>query len=344
MANGLRYYGKKNEEYLCRVAQMLPLIGLSTYCDCCFGSGNFTRLIPCEMRNINRVAFELDRGLYALHKVIKSNDVIDLTDMIKTVINSKEDYKKYEEIVKKYNSKIKEYPEIEVALAELVLIYFSMNNGRTNWRNKDSYKKYENEIKRSQSRLQLQAMTDKFYNRLPGDLYDLHCAWQEVDIINDDFRNHYDELYCNDKAFLFIDPPYLLDKRGRKRDGTAKNAGYDMDWVLNDHEEFVEEIIRYHHENKLHAKLMICSNFEVDDNGLIIGVDDDPYIRLMKDAGFRLVIVQEKFSSEIKTSEGGHKKKKVEVVFINYQHDNIVGSWDNFRYFDAEDLNSTLRI
>ena len=117
-----------------------------------------------------------------------------------------------------------------------------------------------------------------------------------------------------------------------------------MDWVLNDHEEFVEEIIRYHHENKLHAKLMICSNFEVDDNGLIIGVDDDPYIRLMKDAGFRLVIVQEKFSSEIKTREGGHKKKKVEVVFINYQYDNIVGSWDNFRYFDAEDLNSTLRI
>ena len=103
MANGLRYYGKKNEEYLHRVGQMLPLIGLSTYCDCCFGSGNFTRLIPCEMRNINRVAFELDRGLYALHKVIKSNEVIELTDMIKTVNNSKEDYKKYETIVKNYN-------------------------------------------------------------------------------------------------------------------------------------------------------------------------------------------------------------------------------------------------
>ncbi len=333
MHNGLRYYGRKGGEYLSRVEQILPEEGVNVMADCCFGSGNFTLNISCEMNNVKQIGFELDRSLYTLHSVIKSSQVFELTDRIKDVLRDEKYYRNCETLVRNYNERIESYSDIDIALAELVMIYFSINNGRTQRRNPYSYKKYTmGSSKRNDSRVQIQQMESRFYYRVPADIYDIHVAWQEVEIYNDDFRNHYEELFTDEGTFLFIDPPYLLDKRGRKRESKAIKAGYDMDWELKDHEDFVGKLMEYSRGGSLRAKVMICSNFEIDDEDRLIGLEDDPYTVLIKEAGFRMVVVQKRYTSEVKKQSGGHKKRKVEVVYINY--DNIIGSWENFQYFD----------
>ena len=88
---------------------------------------------------------------------------------------------------------------------------------------------------------------------------------------------------------------------------------------------------------------MVCSNFEIDEQGNLIGVADDPYTRLMQN-GFRMVIVQKKYSTvathEIHSIGGGKvrqkKKPKVEVVYINYH--NIIGNWGLYKYIDYADV------
>lgn len=333
MADGLKYFGKKSEVYLSKAMQLLPADGVGEIYDCCFGSGNFTRHISNEICGIRRIGYEIDRSLFALHSILKDGRLDEIVGKMNSVEIDKNYFKACAELVRQYNKGSVEYDEVEVAFAELVLIYFSVNSGRCQWRNLDSFQKHKFEsLEWNDARVQLQEMARKFYTRLPLDLADLNRAWQKVEIINDDFRGHFDELFADDGKFLFIDPPYLLDKRGRKREGKAIKAGYDFDWELKNHEELVQNIIRYHHAGRLRARVMLCSNFAIDDESKLIGVETDTYTRLIREADFRMVVVQQRFTSKIIRNTGEHKKRKVEVVYINYK--DIVGNWDNFCFYD----------
>ena len=150
----------------------------------------------------------------------------------------------------------------------------------------------------------------------------------------------------------------MLDKRGRddekkksskkkvKRERKLMRAVYLEDWTTEMHLEFISKIIALKDSGKLKASLMICSNFEVDDEGYLIGVADDPYTELMK-IGFRMVVTERKYTSAIsEDKEDGivkAKKCKVEAVYTNYL--DIVGNWDNFESFDYDDvLRGVVRI
>lgn len=359
----IKYYGKKSAENLRVTSQILPNKKIDRIIEACFGSGSFTRHVSCEKEDIQRVAYEKERALYTLHSVIKDEQKVRmLQQVIPKIENSKDMYLACEEIVKNYNLKKKEYEDVMVALAELVIIYFSMNSARNSWRNNRSYEKKVNPYARNNARIAMDAIEERFHNQLPGILYDLHVNWSKVDIINKDFQEDM-ETWCQDSnTFAYMDVPYLLDKRGRDdekkksskkkvtRERKLMRAGYLEDWTTEMHLGFISKIIALKDSGKLKASLMICSNFEVDDEGYLIGVADDPYTELMK-IGFRMVVTERKYTSAIsEDKEDGivkAKKCKVEVVYINYytNYEDIVGNWENFEFFEYDDvLNGNVRI
>ena len=96
-----RYYGGKSEKYVESILPLLPDNGIHRFVDCFFGMGNATRQIPCKMTNTQVVAYEKERGLCALHEVIKDDVLLEeLISKIKNVKNTKEYFQHSMDIVK----------------------------------------------------------------------------------------------------------------------------------------------------------------------------------------------------------------------------------------------------
>ena len=346
MGRGIRYWGKKNLKFLQSVSQLIPF-GCEEFVDCCFGSGNFTRQISCEFGDVKKKGYEMDRALFELHKVIAGNDFFEMLRKIPLSVD-KETFESYRIMAKDFNDGTNKESEsavnivkegsMQAALAELILLYFSMNGTRLFYRNPESYLKHKDERRKERTRKQLLSLQRIFETQVPVDLLDLHFAWRDVELCNEDFRKHFEEIFGNEKCFAFVDPPYLMNKRGLKQNTRAVSAGYDVDWVLEDHLSFVSELIKLKKENRLKAATMICSSFEIDESGKLLEVKDDPYTKLLTEADFRMVIIQIKATSAILTSDNMRKKRKAEVVFVNYKDSSIYGNWDDFSYFDASDV------
>lgn len=174
---------------------------------------------------------------------------------------------------------------------------------------------------------------------MPIELIEKNYKWKKIQLFNDDCMNHIEKWGANEN-FIFIDPPYLPNKRGLKERNDKKpvNRGYLEDMSADDHNILIDKIIK---TSNAGAKCMICSNFEIDDRGNLIGVADDPYTKLLQH-GFRMVVVKKCYSTAIITEKNikspvkQKKKPKVEVVYINYR--NIVGSWGYYKYFDWKDI------
>jgi site-specific DNA-adenine methylase len=176
---------------------------------------------------------------------------------------------------------------------------------------------------------------------MPVEIMEMHYEWKKIQLFNENCMDHMEE-WVKDGAFFYLDPPYLPVKRGitYKQKESPTNSGYMEDMSADDHETLIDKILKI---SSMGAKCMVCSNFEIDETGELMGVADDPYTRLMKN-GFRMVIVERRYSTE-----GSHehisidgetikqkKKPKVEVVYINYH--NIRGVWSFFEYMDYKDI------
>ena len=336
-----RYYGGKSEKYVESILPLLPDDGIYRFVDCFFGMGNATRQIPCKMTNTQVVAYEKERGLCALHEVIKDDVLLEeLISKIKNVKNTKEYFQHSMDIVKAYNSREKDFSKVDVALAELVAIRFSRNSARNSYRNPRSYEgRGYDAITMAKKRRVLDSISEKFYNQMPIELIEKNYKWKKIQLFNDDCMNHIEKWGANEN-FIFIDPPYLPNKRGLKERSDKKpvNRGYMEDMSADEHNILIDKIIKISNSG---AKCMICSNFEIDVEGNPIGIADDPYTRLLQH-GFRMVVVKKCYSTAIITEKNikspvkQKKKPKVEVVYINYR--NIVGSWGYYKYFDWKDI------
>ena len=338
-----RYFGGKGEESMESMLPLFPEEHITRFVDCFFGMGNVSRIYACGMINTEIVAYELERSLYTLHEVIRDDTLVEeLISKITKVKNTKENFDKSLEIVKAYNSHVMEFEKVDVALAELISIRFSRDNARNFWRNPESYKGRNYDTwTMAKKRAELEAQVQKFYYQMPVEIMDMHYKWKKISLYNANCME-YMEQWGSDENFLFVDPPYLPSKRGvkMKDDKRPVNRGYMEDMSVNEHEVLIDKIINV---SKAGAKCMVCSNFEIDEQGNLIGVADDPYTRLMQN-GFRMVIVQKKYSTvathEIHSIDGGKvrqkKKPKVEVVYINYQ--NIIGTWGLYKYMDYKDI------
>ena len=330
----LPYYGGKDEENLSPTVQLCPEEQIDTFVDCCFGSGNVTRTIPCEMLGVKKVGIELDRGVFALHSQIKE-DVYALIAQIKTMRNSEELYLDNKRKLEEYVEGSEEYSRLEIAATELMVLAFSINSMRAQWRNKDFYKKHTLEEKRDRAKKTAEAFDNRFYEKIPIILLDLSEAWKELKLINGSFFD-YTHYWEQEGTVCYLDLPYELKKRGIKQN-RKKGAGYMKDMTQDEHEKFISEVCRRVKGGNLRGKLMICTNYEIDDTGKLVIEPDDLYSELLK-YGFRMVVTQRKESSEIIRKNSRHdskrRRKKAEVLFVNYE--NIRGSWDNFEWYDYQ--------
>lgn len=332
----LPYFGGKEEENLHHTVQLCPEEQIDTFVDCCFGSGNVTRTIPCEMLGVKKVGIELDRGMFALHSQIKK-DVYALIDKIKTMKNGEESFLVNKRKLEEYVEGSEKYSMIEIAAAELFVLAFSYNSMRSQWRNADFYKKHTSDAERDKAKKTAEAFHNRFYEKIPIILLDLNVAWQELNLINGnffDYTHYWDQI----GTLCYLDLPYELKKRGIKQK-QKKGAGYMKDMTQVEHEKFIGEVCRKAKEGHLSGWLMICTNYEIDETGELIIEANDLYTELLK-CGFRMVVTERKESSEIIRKNSHHdrkkRRKKDEVIFINYS--NIRGSWDNYEWYDYQKL------
>lgn len=324
----LPYWGRKSKEYMNEILNLYPDANISVFVDACMGGGSFSENISCQMNNVERIAFELDRGVYILHKVIKEQCDV-LIDKVLNFQFNENVYVNCRKIINEVNADTKEYEEIDVALAELVLLYFSHNNMRGNTpRRLDSYKKYKDKKEQVKRKHALEVIVNRFYLKAPGNMVGLHEKWQKLQLFNDNFLNYMD-LWENPEAWIFIDPPYEFSKRGideGRTENSNRKFGYDIDMSLQEHERFLSEIGYKYENNKLHANMIICTSYEIDDNGQLIIPDNDRYSLLLK-FGFRLVEIRKRSASNYYESTENvgkgtvekKRRKKMEVVYINYE-------------------------
>ena len=195
----LAFWGRKSKEYMQQLLQLFPLEEIDTVVDACMGSGSFSRNISCQLVGVKRIAFELDKSLMTMHQEIKSNADKVLEKILECSFTD-ELYLYCRRITREFNSGKTSYDRIEIAFAELVLLYFSYNSMRGNVaRRFDSYTKYDNERKYNEAKYHLEHIKNRFWLKAPSDIIDLNSKWQRLDIVNDSFMNHTD-LWENEKC------------------------------------------------------------------------------------------------------------------------------------------------
>lgn len=339
---GLKYYGRK-ESILNKLMMLLPEEQFTVYVEPFFGSGCMAQMVVGLDMVDEIVGYELDRSLFTLHQIIKDEVLLEeLIERIPQVKNSRENFKLNIEKLKLYNAREIDADTVDIALRELECLYFSRNSARNAWRNTLSYQKFESPLVRAKKRVEMEAIEHSFY-MLPVQLLNLHNKYKGLSIYNDDGIKNM-EKYATEETFFFVDPPYLPEKRGlsERKSDRPKNAGYMEDLTRQEHSSLIEKILSV---SKKGAKVMVCSNFEIEPKtNELIGTEKDPYVRLMRDGGFRLVVVKKCYSTNPKhemkkDSDGKCKQKKTpkaEVVFINYTE--IMGNWGYFKYYDYDDL------
>lgn len=312
-----RYFGGKNGEWQDRIALLMPLDdSKTTFIDCCFGMGNVSCGIAYGMPQFSEiVAYEKEPALYLLHMVIKY-DIQELIDRISTVENTEKYFMECRELVESYNKKeLGKCDPVEIAIAVITTIRFSVNLIRNNYRKK-FYEKYavDSEEYKKKKR-EYEAIVEKFYTQQKIELWQKHEQMQAITLRNEDFSDRLEDM-AKPNSFIFIDPPYLPQKRGRKTKKSADklvNAGYMCEMSRDDHMKLISQLIKL---KDCGAYFMVCSNFELDENGEVKGLAEDPYTRLLRH-GYKMVVVQKKYAVQ-ERPVSQTKRGKVEVVYINY--------------------------
>lgn len=71
VGTGMHYYGRKTEANLLNTISLLPAKPIDCVVDCCFGSGNFSRLVGTQIGCERVIGYEKEIALYTLHMQIQ---------------------------------------------------------------------------------------------------------------------------------------------------------------------------------------------------------------------------------------------------------------------------------
>ena len=183
------YWGRKDEVYNSQVLKLYPDRNIQTIIDCCMGSGGFSSGVSSGLNIEKKIAMEIDPGVCALHRVIK-NKPFELLDCISTIKYSPELFWDCRNVISLYNAgKISMY-DVDVAKAEMILLYFSHNAMRMRPRDLESYKKHTDENMRYRCESALLTTADRIFLKAPTDIMRLNEKWQDIEILNTDFMDH----------------------------------------------------------------------------------------------------------------------------------------------------------
>lgn len=351
----LKYFGKKGKKYLYILKKILPISHTDTIIDACMGSGAFSKRLAVPMigTGLKVIAFELDRSMYDLHMM-----AVKYPEKLINAIQQKQyTQETFEASVKRckdaINNKIcnsTEDEQLENATAAYCSIYLSFNSMRSSYRSLETYKNETDTQKRKEKKRAQKRIAVAFKKKIASTIWSEHASLKNVDIRNESFMDAPELFECPDNL-IYLDVPYPLDQRDSSestentdaRKTTKKNrqdklaedgkAGYLKDWTNKDHDKFLN-LVRKAVATGHPAKMIICANFTVDEDGNLKNLAGNTYNKYLLPLGFRLVVVTNTTASV--SSKNNAKVPKVEVVWINYK--NIVGSWDDLTYFDYKDV------
>lgn len=338
---GITYWGKKGGEYLKVLFQILPAGKLRHIVEVCMGSGTFSANVSGGYGDIKKTAIEIDKGVYALAKCIQQRP-FEILERIQNTEYSEDVCRSSIQLLQEVKLG-KKVDDLDLAQAEYAALCMSRNSQRMVARKQDSYKKHTDEKKAKRSKRDLERQKHNFYRDAPKVVWECNKAWQGLNIINDDFMKHPDFWFEGKETLIFADVPYQYSDRGisgRKSDST----GYMYDWREDKHYQFLKFVTQEVPEGKERSRIIICASFERDADGKLfkrgvknsrIEMRDDLYNQILLVAGFRMVVIQNKFSSEAE-KKSQKKKNKVEVIYINYF--DILGDWNRFEYYDYSDI------
>jgi len=267
------------------------------------------------------IAYDEDARIIAMLSASKENP-LEVAEAVKNYKYNREDYKRCMELLKNCG----ENSNAEVAAAEFAMIYMSRDGMAGEYQRLKPCLDKKEDVRSVKEKWQEERESKKMHEQISCKAIRLHYALQNIELICDNFLKHM-EHWEDVHTFNYLDVPYLYCKRGFK--GKRKNTGYRVDWSNDDHEIFLNRIMELYYAGRLKGKLMICSNFEMDENGGLIGLEDDLYNKKLLETGaFRLVVTERKHACE-----GNDKRRaKAEVVWINYT--DILGCWENYQYYD----------
>lgn len=351
----LKYFGKKNKQYLYTLKNILPLSHIDTIIDACMGSGAFSKrlAVPMTGTGLKVIAYELDRSMYDLHTM-----AVKYPEKLISAIQQKQyTQETFETSVKRckdaINNKIcnnTDEERLETATAAYCSIYLSFNSMRSSYRSLETYKNETDARNRKNKQRTQERIAVAFKKKIASTIWSEHASLKNVDIRNKSFLDSPD-LFYDPNNLIYMDVPYPLDQRDsseadedtdarktkkkKRQDKLAEDgkAGYLKDWTNKDHDKFLN-LIKKAVNAEQHAKMIICANFTVDENGNLKNLAENTYNKCLLPLGFRLVVVTNTTASV--SSKNSAKVPKVEVVWINYQ--DIIGRWDNLTYFDYKDV------
>lgn len=341
MYKGITYWGKKGGEYLKALFQILPAGKLRRIVEVCMGSGTFSANVSGGYGEVEKTAIEIDKGVYALAKCIQQRP-FELLERIKNTEYSEEVCLKSIQLLQEVK-RGKVVDELDLAQAEYAALCMSRNSQRMVARKQDSYKKHTDVKQAKRSKRDLERQHHNFYRDAPRVVWECNKAWQELQIIDGDFMDYPEYWFEGENTLIFADVPYQYSDRGisgRK----SSSTGYIYDWKDEKHYEFLKFVTQKVPEDGKRSRIIICANFERDTDGKLfkrgekderIEMKDDLYNQILLAAGFRMVAIQNKFSSEAE-KKSQKKKNKVEVVYINYN--DILGDWSRLEYYDYADV------
>ena len=330
---GINYWGVKKGAYVGNILPLLPG-GIAHMVEACMGSGTLSANL--KFAGMKQTAFELDKGMYTLNRCIQKRPY-ELIDLLKKTPYSRDVFESSKELLENYIKGISDYDELDVARAEYMALVLSYNSMRISYRSLDGYKKYDDKDMQRKCRMELERLRKNIYRDMPAIIIGNSYAWENLNILCDDFMNHIEVFTEGKDTLVLIDPPYLLSKRGMGN-GKRNSSGYMIDWNEQEQRRFINFIKKIEKEPS-HSRIMICNSFSINPQGEIDmeEMKNDPYNKEFLKAGFRLVEVQRKASSEIKNWKSDSPKKiKTEVVYVNYE--DIIGEWSRYRYYDYDDI------
>lgn len=339
----IRYFGKKSMDNLESTSRLLPNGKINVYVDSCTGSGSVMVNLLSERLRARKVAIDKDPRIIAMHLGSKEypGEVIDAVGKIQYsregYAGCMECFERYAKGYKEKHGDMEKGMVVDAAAAEAAMLYMS-RNGMAGIYQPFMKKERMDRMGDAEKRFEVAKESVKMHRKIARIVHNVHYRLRDVELFCGDFMDEAYIGYWEDGGtFSYLDVPYMYSKRNVRN--KKKDTGYRCDWEDAEHERFLGTIEKMHGEGRLKGKLMICSNFELDGNGKLKGLQDDVYNRRLLEMGFRLVVTEWTHSCETHVGKDGVREKtpKAEVVWINYK--DIKGIWgETIKYYDFQDI------
>lgn len=220
---------------------------------------------------------DFDAEISNLHEIMA--DPVKGDDFLEKALDLKHDFNRFRNAKKAWKEGFKGMDEMDRAISTFRLISQSFNNTRTTYRKNVKTWKYQREL----------------LNDLPL----VRQRMKGITVLNMNALELIKKYRNNRDAFLFLDPPYLHELRGK---GARKVYGKEMS-----REDHIKMLILI---RRAKCKILLCC---------YRSEKDDLYAKYLLDCGWRCYKLANTFKASQKKEKGAHKDKAEEIVWLNYE-------------------------